>query len=215
MDHHALIKERLLKSQEALLQTASRLEETGLGDTLADSLGELSLYDNHPGDIGDELFERSKDLALRDNEALELREIEAALARLEQGTYGICERCQEKIEPERLEALPTAARCIRCQHEIDVIDTTPRPLEEELLMPPFGRTFLDHDSDENVGFDGEDALQAVLKFGSSDTPQDVSGTRTFDVWPDNEEKAGLVEATDAIPASIDGKRNHSNEPNQS
>ncbi len=44
----------------------------------------------------------------------ELREIDAALERLDTGTYGRCVRCQQPIEPARLEALPTATSCLRC-----------------------------------------------------------------------------------------------------
>lgn len=48
-----------------------------------------------------------------------LREVRAALARLEDGTYGICLRCEEPIAPRRLEAIPWAAYCVRCQEAID------------------------------------------------------------------------------------------------
>ena len=44
-----------------------------------------------------------------------LEEVDAALQRIEAGTYGSCELCQEPIPVERLEIVPTAARCVRCQ----------------------------------------------------------------------------------------------------
>ena len=46
-------------------------------------------------------------------------EIQAALARLAEGTYGVCERCGEPINPARLEVLPTARRCVPCQEEVE------------------------------------------------------------------------------------------------
>jgi DnaK suppressor protein len=46
-------------------------------------------------------------------------EIQAALARLAEGTYGRCESCGEPINPARLEVLPTARRCVSCQEEVE------------------------------------------------------------------------------------------------
>lgn len=59
-------------------------------------------------------YERSQVAALVDQARGHLAEIEAALTRLEQGTYGICARCGEPIAPGRLEARPTARTCVRC-----------------------------------------------------------------------------------------------------
>ncbi|WP_251037833.1 TraR/DksA C4-type zinc finger protein [Paenibacillus albidus] len=73
------------------------------------STGELSSVDNHPGDIGTETFERSRDLAINDKLAQELEEIEAALQRMDEGTYGICIASKEEIPYERLEAIPYTA----------------------------------------------------------------------------------------------------------
>jgi RNA polymerase-binding protein DksA len=62
-----------------------------------------------------QVFEQQRDLALRDRNQQHLEAIDAALARLEAGTYGTCVRCGKPIAPERLEALPWAAQCIDCQ----------------------------------------------------------------------------------------------------
>jgi DnaK suppressor protein len=58
-----------------------------------------------------------RDLAVRhlDLEAQRLRAIEKALKRIEDGVYGVCEECEEAINPKRLNALPSAALCVRCQ----------------------------------------------------------------------------------------------------
>jgi YteA family regulatory protein len=214
MDRRQLahFREELEDSKERFLQVISRLEETGLGDTMADSLGELSVYDNHPGDLGDALFERGKDIALRDNAHVMLEEVEAALSKMDAGTYGICEKCGRTIDEERLEALPWATHCFDCQRLDEVGDPTPRPLEEEILEPPFHRTFLDTASFEFTGFDGEDALQAVLKYGSSDTPQDIPGSYDFKaLWPNSNERQGIVDRADAIPSDRASTRSRENE----
>ena len=62
-----------------------------------------------------QVFEQQRDLALREKNEVQLHAVEAALARLDAGTFGTCVRCGRPIAPERLEALPWAAHCIDCQ----------------------------------------------------------------------------------------------------
>jgi len=66
-----------------------------------------------------QVFEQQRDLALRDHNAQQLATVEAALRRLDDGTYGTCVRCGEPVAPARLEALPWAAHCIDCQAILD------------------------------------------------------------------------------------------------
>ena len=66
-----------------------------------------------------QVFEQQRDLALRDRAVQHLAQVEAAIARLEAGTYGRCLRCGRDIPTGRLEALPWAAHCIECQTAID------------------------------------------------------------------------------------------------
>lgn len=65
-------------------------------------------YDQHPADSGSETFEREKDLSILEQLESELAEIQAALQRIEDGTYGVDEVTGEPIAPERLDALPAA-----------------------------------------------------------------------------------------------------------
>ena len=60
-----------------------------------------------------------------DQKAQRIREIRAALDRIEEGTYGICEQCEKPIGPRRLEAVPWATLCISCQHEAERAATAP------------------------------------------------------------------------------------------
>jgi len=62
-----------------------------------------------------QVFEQQRDLALRKRNEQHLVAVEAALARLDEGTFGTCVRCARPIASERLEALPWAAHCIDCQ----------------------------------------------------------------------------------------------------
>lgn len=136
-------------------------------DSLLEPVQELSNYDNHPADLGTELFERSKDVALREHAERQLDEIEQALEKIEAGTYGICETCQKEISFERLKAHPTATRCI--EHSRDQTVAIQRPVEEQWLEPPF----VDNaNEEENSAFDAEDTWQSVSEWGTSETPSD-------------------------------------------
>lgn len=66
-----------------------------------------------------QVFEQQRDLALRDRSSQQLELVGAALARLENGSFGVCLRCGKPIAPARLEALPWAAHCIVCQAFVD------------------------------------------------------------------------------------------------
>ena len=62
-----------------------------------------------------QVFAQQRDLALRDASERRLHEVDAALARVEAGTYGVCRACGGPIADARLEAIPWAALCIDCQ----------------------------------------------------------------------------------------------------
>jgi RNA polymerase-binding protein DksA len=66
-----------------------------------------------------QVFDQQRDLALRDRAIQHLAQIDAAIARLDDGTFGRCARCGRDIAPARLEALPWAVHCIECQTAID------------------------------------------------------------------------------------------------
>ena len=83
--------------------------------SLEDETGELVSADNHLGDVATATFDREMGYTLEDNSETVLAAIEAALRRIDAGTYGICERCGKQIPAERLEARPWAALCIDCQ----------------------------------------------------------------------------------------------------
>ena len=61
------------------------------------------------------------DIALVDRHVMELRDIEAALGRIRDGSYGACTECGNAIGYERLAAYPSAKRCIRCQQRHEIV----------------------------------------------------------------------------------------------
>jgi RNA polymerase-binding transcription factor DksA len=107
---------RLLRERERLLAVEAGIEvEDPLSEPLGEAVSELSSADQHPADEGSETASREVDLSLREHLEAELAEIDAALARIEAGTYGICEACGKPIEEARLEAIPYARFCLRDQ----------------------------------------------------------------------------------------------------
>ena len=72
-------------------------------------------YSTHQADDATEAFEQAKGLTLRQNTERVLQKVETALARFEDGTYGLCSDCGRPIDPARLEALPYAQLCLDCQ----------------------------------------------------------------------------------------------------
>jgi DnaK suppressor protein len=107
----ALLEER--RRVEAALQN---LHEENSG-TLSEDAGEETAYDNHLADTATETYDRELDYTLEENSEHVLGEIDAALARIENGTYGTCTNCGKQIPEERLEALPWATLCIGCQRD--------------------------------------------------------------------------------------------------
>jgi RNA polymerase-binding transcription factor DksA len=106
----ALVRDRLEAERSRLTDVRSRLTDVN-NESEGDSLAELSSIDQHQADIGTETFEREKDLAILESIEAELTDVEHALRRLDDGTYGICEACGRPIDEERLEALPATRLC--------------------------------------------------------------------------------------------------------
>ena len=101
-------RSRLQSDRERVHGLIEQLRGEGLDEGEADQSGDLSHLPQHEADEGTDVFEREKDMAILEQLERELAEIEAALQRLDDGTYGIDEVTGEPIAPERLEALPIA-----------------------------------------------------------------------------------------------------------
>ena len=99
-------------------------DERGRLETLIaqmDSEGGKNLgYGNHMADDATEAYEQAKELALHQNAKQLLTQVTVALERFDQGTYGLCERCNAEIDPARLEALPYATLCLHCQQRFRI-----------------------------------------------------------------------------------------------
>src|SRR6516225_1669720 len=112
-------RDALLRLHKSLLGRRSDLRKKLQGE-LAD-LRNFKTADS-TGDSADAAFETGSDemaSQLAEFDARELNQIERALTRLKQGTYGVCEVCQAKIPVARLNALPYTSLCIDCQRDME------------------------------------------------------------------------------------------------
>ena len=163
------LKESLEERRAELEQhfSGDGTEDSLLGDSLKLSTGELSSVDNHPADTGTETFERSRDLSINTSLSEELTDIEAALQRMEDNTYGICEISKQEIPYERLEALPYTRYAI--EYAPTSRNTDGRPVEEQVMTPP--PSGAGQGRQENSGrFDDAGAWDAVEDYGSASSP---------------------------------------------
>ena len=98
----------VLEARMAELEGGSRLRDSIAIEQSADQLEEI---------------QRASECALAichiDRESKQMREVRAALRRFREGTFGVCEHCEEPIHPKRLLAIPWASLCIQCQEAVD------------------------------------------------------------------------------------------------
>ena len=107
------IKKRLLEEREELQRQAAEIEESSFGGGQSELSGDLASFDEEFADAGTATFEREKDLSLTNNIRDLTEKIDHAMELIDQGTYGLCERCGKPIEKARIKALPYATLCIK------------------------------------------------------------------------------------------------------
>ena len=113
-------RQNLEDEQARLEKLRHGFDDEHLHDQSEDeSLGELSHFSQHAGDVGSETFEREKDFSILEQIEAELGDVERALRRLDDGTYGTCEACRGPIGDERLEAMPAARFCVAHQTVVE------------------------------------------------------------------------------------------------
>jgi RNA polymerase-binding protein DksA len=105
-------RDALTSERERVTAALENLKNENPG-SIEDETGDET-SDQHPGDTATALHDRELDYTLTDNEEGLLAKIDAALARIEDGTYGVCTNCGKPISEERLEARPWADLCIDC-----------------------------------------------------------------------------------------------------
>ena len=109
----------LQRWQARLLGDVETLEDSALNTTRKEASGDLSSMPIHMADIGSDTYEQEFTLRLLENEEETLAQVQAALARFDEGTYGQCLACGGIITKERLRVIPFTPHCIKCASERD------------------------------------------------------------------------------------------------
>jgi DnaK suppressor protein len=112
-------EKKLIGEREKLAKSLERLEASVLKRTQRESSGDLSAYSIHMADLGTDAIERENDLQVASAEGRLLLEINEAITRLADGTYGKCENCAKPIDPHRLDVVPHARLCLKCQEQVE------------------------------------------------------------------------------------------------
>ena len=103
---------QVLEKRREIIGNVNEMENEALRQSRMDAAGDLSSMPIHMADIGTDNYEQEFALGLMDGERKMLKEIDDALQRIEQGTYGICESTGRPIAKARLEAQPWARYCV-------------------------------------------------------------------------------------------------------
>lgn len=152
------LKAQLEQMKETLIQKQQNIRIVEPGE---------EVLSNHPAENASDLTEQTMELTLEGERDDELRLVQAALNRIERGTYGKCVVGGEPIPFERLEALPTADTCVAHAEQLTEQQKN-RPVEEEVIRMNVDKPMKGVQGREG----GEDSLDELLEEGSSDSPSD-------------------------------------------
>ena len=202
----AELKDTLVGMKEELTVDQERYNTAN--ESLTETVDELSSYDNHPADLGTELYEREREQALDSHAASEIEKIEEALKAMEDGLYGFCKVCGTEIPFERLEIIPYTLYCV--EH---------KPIRDEQVQTEYIERPASDDLEMNKSphiTDGQDSFKDVARYGTSETPADfINVPKDYnDLYKDQERNGGFTEDIDTFTATGIEGRNKRIYPNE-
>jgi RNA polymerase-binding protein DksA len=106
-------KEKLLEERKRVLEEMDELQQTNLKQSISDASGENSRYSYHLGDVASLSYGREFSMGLAERQQKYLEQVDEALQRIEDGTYGMCKVTGETIAVERLEEVPVAKYSVK------------------------------------------------------------------------------------------------------
>jgi RNA polymerase-binding protein DksA len=106
-------KKKLTTEKQRVLEEMGELQSSNLKQSIADQTGEISRYSYHLGDTASLFYDREFSMGLSERQQKYLEQIDEALQRIEEGTYGICKVTGELIPIERLEEVPVAKYSVK------------------------------------------------------------------------------------------------------
>jgi len=118
-------REMLLKEKERITGEIQHINKDTLNRSQRDASGDISGYTYHMADVATDSYDREFSLGLANNEREILYEVNEALKKVEDGSYGNCLECAKPITKKRLKAVPYTKFCIKCQ---SILETNKKPI---------------------------------------------------------------------------------------
>ena len=110
-------KKLVLKKKEEILEDIKHISDDTLKKSQKEASGDISGYTYHMADVATDSYDREFSLGLASSERNFIYELDDALKRIEDGTFGICQDCKSLITKSRLKAVPHARNCVKCQEK--------------------------------------------------------------------------------------------------
>jgi RNA polymerase-binding protein DksA len=113
------LRKRLEEERKRLETSLEDIEARTSKRDLLDAMVEEQDFDDAPSDAAMDTLDRGTEMALEDNIRVLLEEVAAAVAKIDRGTYGVCDNCGQPIKMARLERIPWATMCVECQERME------------------------------------------------------------------------------------------------
>ncbi|MCX5695538.1 MAG: TraR/DksA family transcriptional regulator [Candidatus Omnitrophica bacterium] len=110
-------KKLILKRKDEVSDEIKHISDDTLKKSQKDASGDISGYTYHMADVATDNYDREFSLGLASNDRQSLYELEDALKKIEDGSFGVCEDCKHLITKVRLKAVPHARLCVKCQEK--------------------------------------------------------------------------------------------------
>ncbi|HEY5562580.1 MAG TPA: TraR/DksA C4-type zinc finger protein [Clostridiaceae bacterium] len=166
-------KEKLFLDRDNALKLIKQLEDNEAVSSSTEFSSELSSYDNHPADSGDEITLEGVNIAIKNQENNLVSSIDLALSKIQKGEYGICSCCKEPILEERLEFTPQAEYCINCQKYLFDKDK----IEYLVDTNKSGTASLgNNEKNYGAGFEIDDSFWEVDSFNSLEDIEEIDNS---------------------------------------
>lgn len=111
------VRKTLIEKKADILEELIKLKGETLNKSSKEASGDLSGYTFHMADMATDLYNREFSLELAEGEREMLYALDEAIKRVDEGTYGRCDMCGERITRQRLKVMPQAKYCIKCQEK--------------------------------------------------------------------------------------------------
>src|SRR5690554_1962335 len=130
-------RNKLYEEKIKILNIIGKMKNSEEFGSMDEYYTELSSYDNHPADLGTEMFVMEQDKGLIDKLNNTLNEIEESIEEIGKDNFGLCKSCGNKIDEKRLNLIPYLKLCVDCSNEKIPLDKKRqfRPEEEDSISP--------------------------------------------------------------------------------